>query len=76
MPYVAPKTVAKHPGVEGCFCGDAEGSDYRHYVELKDGWVFENGRGAGCSALFYNQVWEFKHANPILAGSHKVRAAR
>lgn len=65
MTYKAPKKIATHPGVEECDSGGAGGSDYRHDVLLREGWVFENGRMAGCRCGFFHNVRDFEWANPV-----------
>lgn len=64
--YTAPNGITGHPGVEECVSGAAGGSDYKHDVLLKEGWVFENGRMAGCRTGFFHTVEAFRLAKPIL----------
>lgn len=66
MPYKPPKGITSHPAVKTCECAIDHGADeYRHYVELKDGWVFRNGRNAGSGCLFVKTVGEFLFATPM-----------
>ena len=58
----APKYATNHPGVECVTRGESEGSDYRWYAELRDGWKFTCGRAEGCSTLFSNNRAEFDYA--------------
>ena len=59
------KTVKKHEAVALYDTGDNQGSDYKHYCELKEGWVFAYGRAEGCSSLFFNTLKEFAYAEPM-----------
>jgi len=63
--YKAPKGIASHPAVKECLSGDAEGFDYKHAVELKDGWVFEYGRMADCTNARFHTVADFIAAHPV-----------
>jgi hypothetical protein len=63
--YKAPKAIITHPAVAECTSGEQGGSDYKHDVFLKDGWVFKNGRTAGCRSLLCNSVEDFKYAEPV-----------
>lgn len=65
------KTVIKHEAVAYYDTGWNQGSDYKHYCELKKGWVFEHGRAEGCSSLFFNTLAEFRYATPVKAASFK-----
>tara|TARA_R110000772_G_scaffold45987_1_gene105094 strand:+ start:422 stop:613 length:192 start_codon:yes stop_codon:yes gene_type:complete len=58
------KTIIKHKAVESYDTGENQGSDYKHYVILKDGWKFTEGRCADCSSLFFNTLADFKDAQP------------
>lgn len=58
------KTITKHTAVAHYDTGENQGSDYKHYAELKEGWQFTEGRCAGCSSLFFNTLQEFKDALP------------
>jgi hypothetical protein len=62
--FRAPKAIQQHAGVEEITSGDAEGSDYRYYVWLKDGWRFTSGRMAGCQGAFFQSVADFRYALP------------
>lgn len=64
MGYHPPKAIVRHPGVETCESGPASGIDYRHEVILRSGWVFRRGRMAGCVTGHFNNVADFKHAEP------------
>lgn len=59
------KTVKNHKAVAFYDAGWNQDSDYKHYVELKDGWVFSAGRMEGCSSLFFNTLADFKYAAPV-----------
>jgi hypothetical protein len=59
-----PKTIRNHPSVKFADLGDNQGSDYKYYCELKEGWKFTSGRMEGCSSLFFNTVRDFREANP------------
>lgn len=63
--YTPPKSIVDHPAVESCEDAKTSGNDYKHDVWLKEGWVFENGRMAGCRSLFCHNVKDFLFANPI-----------
>jgi hypothetical protein len=65
MSYKAPKGIIQHEAVQECECGDEAGSDYKHDVYLKEGWVFERGRMAGIRSGFFHTVADFNFANPI-----------
>lgn len=71
--YKAPATIASHPGVEECLDGDAEGTDYKHAVWLKEGWVFRYGRMEGERSGNFQTVAEFRGAHPMRI--EEVRAA-
>lgn len=62
------RTVQKHPGVALYDSGRNQDSDYRHYVELKDGWLFKYGNAAGCRVLFFNTLADFLYAEPAPEG--------
>ena len=62
----APKYVSSNPGVAFYDTGENQGSDYRHYAELKEGWVQQNGRNAGGTTMFFNTRFDFLYANPVL----------
>lgn len=64
MAYRAPKAIANHPAVETCECGEADASDYKHSIWLKDGWAFASGRNAGGRGFFSNNVRDFLDARP------------
>lgn len=57
-------TVKDHPGVSFCDAGRNQASDYRYYVELKEGWLFKYGKAAGCGCLFFNSLADFIYAEP------------
>jgi hypothetical protein len=65
MVFKIPKTIAQHPAMEEALDGPSQGSDYKYDVWLKEGWVFENGRMAGCRGARFNNVADFLSANPI-----------
>jgi hypothetical protein len=54
-----PKYLTSHPGVKFADTGDNQGSDYRWYVEFKDGWCPSNGRNEGGGSLFFNSREDF-----------------
>lgn len=64
MKYIAPKAIKNHPGVLECESGEANASDYKHDVLLKEGWMFESGRMAGCRSGLFQTVADFKSAHP------------
>lgn len=49
-----PKYLTSHPGVKFADSGENQGSDYRWYMELKDGWCLSSGRNEGGGSLFFN----------------------
>lgn len=59
-----PTTIINHPAVAKVTSGEDEGSDYRFYVWLKDGWSYKYGRNAGCQGCFFNTVRQFQDALP------------
>ena len=61
-PYVAPVTIATHPGVASCT--PAHGGHYRHHVRLKDGWSFSQGRLAWQQEARFATVADFRFAEP------------
>ena len=66
--YIAPKTIARHPGVQECLSAVAGGCDeaeYTHDVFLKEGWSFAAGRNAGCRGLMCRTVADFLAAKPV-----------
>lgn len=72
MAYKAPRTIINHPGVRSCESAPDQGADaYRHYIELKIGWVMPKGhRNEGGGSTFCNSVWEFKMNEPVYVGPH------
>lgn len=61
-----PVTIRNHPGVEEALWGPDSGvDDYKYDVFLKDGWEFENGRMAGSQSGHFNNVGDFRTANPV-----------
>ena len=60
-----PKTIIKHPGVQGILHGADEGIDYKWNVWLKDGWSFARGRMQGCRTGNFNSVADFRTAEPV-----------
>lgn len=63
--FSAPKAIANHPGVQECLDGPTEGfDDYRYDVCLKAGWLFKSGRMEGCRSGRFNNVADFRHAEP------------
>ena len=62
--YKAPKSITGHPGVASCESGEANGSDYKHDVWLKDGWVFSYGRMTGCQGGLFHTFNDFRLAQP------------
>jgi len=65
MRYRAPKGIVDHPAVLECDSGYDGGSDYKHDVLLKEGWVFSLGRMEGCRTGFFHTVKDFKMCEPI-----------
>lgn len=63
--YAAPKAIINHPAVEECTSGIAGGSDYKHDVVLREEWMFSGGRMAGERGGFFNNVEDFRFANPV-----------
>ena len=57
--YSAPKEVIQHPAVESCTSGEATGSDYKHYVELKPGWRIVYPYDLG--SLFFHTVKDWRY---------------
>jgi len=68
MKYKAPKAIANHQGVIECESGEANASDYKHDVLLRDGWKFKHGRMAGCRSGLFQTVQDFKDAEPVKVG--------
>lgn len=70
MAYRAPKGIVNHPAVQTCTSAEDTGApDYRHYVELKDGWVMPRGhRNEGGGATFCRTVVEFLELEPVYVG--------
>ncbi len=70
MAYTAPKKIADHPAVLSCTSAADEGADeYRHYIELKDGWVMPRGhRNEGGGSTFCNTVRDFADFPPVQVG--------
>lgn len=68
--YKRPKGIASHPGVEECASGEAGGSDYKHDVWLKEGWVYTEGRMKGGRQGFFHTVADFVHAAPTKEREH------
>lgn len=68
-----PKYITQHPAVAFADTGDNQGSDYKWYVELKPGFVFERGRNEGCSSLFFHNREDFEWANPIATTAAEVK---
>lgn len=65
MAYKPPKAIIGHPGVQECSDADANGAeDYRHDVFLKPGWLFREGRMAGCRGGLFRSVDQFLRARP------------
>jgi hypothetical protein len=60
-----PATIRNHPAVRYAVPGEVEGSDYRYFIELHRGWMFENGAKAGGTGGGFNRVADFKYANPV-----------
>lgn len=60
-----PKTIANHPAVECAVPGEFENSDYKYWVELKDGWCWQFGRNAGGTGSGIHSVQDFKYSNPV-----------
>lgn len=67
MTYKAPKAIINHPAVLSCTSALDEGADeYRHYIELKDGWVMPRGhRNEGGASTFCNKVSDFTDWQPV-----------
>jgi len=71
------KTVRQHKAVAKYDTGWNQDSDYKHYCELSEGWVFGRGRMEGCSSLFFNTLADFKYADPMTKADYaKQEAAR
>jgi len=71
------KTVRQHKAVSKYDTGWNQDSDYKHYCELREGWVFGRGRMGGCSSLFFNTLDDFKDADPMTKADYaKQEAAR
>jgi len=70
MAYKAPKGIFYHPAVKSCESADDAGApDYRHYVELNDGWVMPRGhRNEGGSSTFCHTVKDFWDFEPVFVG--------
>lgn len=66
----APKYLTKHEAVLRVEPGEDQGSDYRWFVELKPGWVFNSGRAEGCNTpmLFVDNRDDFVRARPEYKG--------
>lgn len=64
MRWRAPRYLTSHPAVAKVEDGEAEGSDYRHEVELKPGWRFTGGRHRDLVWGFFNNKADFDYANP------------
>ena len=65
----APKYISNHEATVFYTTGDVQSSDYRHYVELKEGWkfCFHNGNPSDYRGfLFFNNKSDFEFANPQL----------
>ena len=65
MTYRAPKQIISHPAVAECDSGHDGGSDYKHDVLLRDGYVFTRGRMSGGRCGFFHTVADFKYARPL-----------
>lgn len=59
------KQVTDHTAVKLCMFGPDTGSDYKYYVELKEGWKFKRGRMAVCGSGFFNSAADFLYAEPV-----------
>ena len=59
------KTAIKHNGVAYYSSGEQQGSDYKHYIECREGWVVSRGRNQGSTSLFFNTLREFKYQQPV-----------
>jgi len=71
------KKVRQHKAVAKYDTGWNQDSDYKHYCELSEGWVFGRGRMEGCSSLFFNTLADFKYADPMTKADYaKQEAAR
>lgn len=55
-----PKYITAHPGVEFADTGENQGSDYRWYIELRDGWCLAWGRNEGGGSYFFNNREDVK----------------
>lgn len=60
----ASKTISRHPAVQACDDGYAEGFDYKYSIFLRDGWEFTRGKAAGTRQLTCDTVADFLHAEP------------
>jgi len=62
----APKYIAKNKAIVFYTTGETQSSDYRHYVELKEGFVFKfyNAHPSEYRRfLFFNNKSDFDFAN-------------
>lgn len=61
-----PKSILNHEAVERVdYAPDLGYEDYKYTALLKDGWVYENSRNAGCQEHNFHTVADFKYAKPI-----------
>lgn len=61
--------IKNHPGVQEVEI--SQDSDYKYEVFLKEGWCFEKGRTAGIRTGFFQNVSDFRHANPVRRESER-----
>ena len=64
----APSSIRNHPAVRYVVRGEVEGSDYRWFVELRDGWRFTAGAKEACTGGGFNTVEDFRYANAKATG--------
>jgi len=63
--FKVPAGIAKHPSVEKCLDGPSGGFiGYKYDVLLKEGWVFKSGLMAECRCGLFNNVADFRFAQP------------
>lgn len=66
-----PKYLTEHPGIKLVDSGENQGSDYRWYVEFRDGWCPATGRNEGGGALFFNTQEEFKSHEVVTVEAYR-----
>lgn len=60
--FKPPKGIITHETVESCFSGNDEGSNYKYWVYLKNGYTFKQGRLEGCTCGGFDNVNDFLYA--------------